>query len=56
MLLRLPYRSKATENIAVMIVLGMAAILFVVYYPVISGMDIEREYVNNIKLLKSWVF
>jgi dolichyl-phosphate-mannose-protein mannosyltransferase len=36
--------------------LGVVAGLFVLYYPVLSGMEVSTEYVNSLKLLKGWIF
>ena len=38
---------------------GLAAVslvLFGVYFPVISGLPVSREYVNSLELLGTWYF
>lgn len=34
----------------------IAAVLFVVFFPVLSGVPANRDYINGLKWLKSWVF
>lgn len=36
--------------------LCLAAVLFVMFYPVLSGMEVDRNYINSLKWLKSWIF
>jgi len=38
------------------IYLGMTAILFIIFYPVISGMEVDRAYFEQLRWLKNWVF
>ncbi len=36
--------------------LAVVAILFIVFYPVISGFGASQEYINGLKWFRSWVF
>ena len=36
--------------------LGAVLVLFVIYYPVLSGMIISNDYIEKLKILKSWTF
>jgi dolichyl-phosphate-mannose--protein O-mannosyl transferase len=45
-------RGKAT----VLVYLGLVAAMFVLFYPVISGMPIPFYWRNDLRWLRSWVF
>ncbi len=36
--------------------LGMVALLFIWFYPVLSGMEVPSAYVEHLKWFKSWIF
>lgn len=49
-------RRKALDNVLIIHIVGAAIILFAIYYPIISGTEARIEYIDSLKLLKSWVF
>lgn len=36
--------------------LALVAVLFIMFYPVISGFETSKQYVDSLKLLKTWIF
>ena len=34
----------------------VVAVLFAVFYPVISGMPVSRSWIDGLKWMKGWVF
>jgi dolichyl-phosphate-mannose--protein O-mannosyl transferase len=38
------------------IYLAGVAVLFVVFYPALSGMEVSQGYIEHLKWLKSWYF
>ncbi|MCX7922323.1 MAG: glycosyltransferase family 39 protein [Clostridia bacterium] len=36
--------------------LVVVAALFIIYYPVLSGLEVSKTYIDSLKLLKSWIF
>ena len=36
--------------------LGFSALLFVIFYPVLSGLEVSKAYIDHLKWFKSWIF
>ncbi|NLN04767.1 MAG: phospholipid carrier-dependent glycosyltransferase, partial [Clostridiaceae bacterium] len=36
--------------------LGVVLVLFVMYYPVLTGLEVKRTYVEMLKIFSTWVF
>lgn len=45
---------KTTKNKYVIIYLAIAVILFIMFYPVISGMPVSKHYVEFLRFLPTW--
>ncbi len=47
---------KIISKWVVFIYLGVVLVLFVVFYPVLTGMTVPESYVNNLEWLSTWSF
>ncbi|WAM33658.1 glycosyltransferase family 39 protein [Caldicellulosiruptor morganii] len=50
---------KAAEKVKNKILIGLnilTIIMFVLYYPVISGVTVSTKYIDMLKIMKSWIF
>lgn len=36
--------------------LGVVLVLFVMYYPVLTGLEVKRSFVDMLKIFSTWVF
>jgi dolichyl-phosphate-mannose--protein O-mannosyl transferase len=50
------YWNTRTGKVAAIVIFASAVIMFVVFYPVISGMPVSSSYVHNLKWFRSWFF
>jgi dolichyl-phosphate-mannose--protein O-mannosyl transferase len=50
------YWNTRAGKVAAIVIFASAVIMFVVFYPVISGMPVSTSYINNLKWFRSWFF
>ena len=50
------YWHKPTGKIAAITIFASTAVMFVVFYPVISGAPVSTEYIHQLKWFNSWFF
>jgi dolichyl-phosphate-mannose-protein mannosyltransferase len=48
--------SKGKFIAVIIVILILTAVLFFLFYPVISGYPVAREYTENLKWLEGWIF
>lgn len=49
-------KNKFKTNIPIYIYTCVFILVFIIYYPIISGIQVSDSYLENLKLLSSWVF
>ena len=47
---------KVKNNVFYVLYIALVVIMFIVFYPVVSGMLTTSDYVNALKWLQSWIF
>jgi dolichyl-phosphate-mannose-protein mannosyltransferase len=50
------YWNKPIGKVAAIAFFASVVILFIAFYPVISGMPVSNQYIHNLKWFKSWFF
>ena len=55
MFMSLKGKEEAAKKVSITVFVAAAGILFVMFYPVLSGYPITNDYANLIKWLPSWV-
>ena len=52
--LRYLERAKLIQRRAVYILMALVLILFILYYPVLSGLEVPRWYLDTLRVLPGW--
>jgi dolichyl-phosphate-mannose--protein O-mannosyl transferase len=50
------YWNTRAGKVAAILIFASAVIMFIVFYPVISGMPVSTSYIHNLKWFRSWFF